>query len=138
MQFNLRVAGEVTIIETFCYPDSTSLSCKSGISERNNFTNCSVASSETMAQVESQNLCRISMHVLIIAANNIICRDGSALNALGTLQIKIESMVGDNITVNNHSRWTVLTFTNLKLSISTCESSSMSFIASDISQFRPE
>ena len=91
-----------------------------------------------MAEVERENLGCISMHVEIIAANNIICWDGSALNSLGTLQIKVEPVVGDDVPINNHSRWTILTFANLKLSIPTCESSTMSLIARDIGQFRPE
>ena len=91
-----------------------------------------------MAEVECEDLSHISMHVHVVPAHNIICRDGSALNALGTLQIKVEPVVGDDITINYHSRWTICTFADLKLSIFACESSTMSFIARDVGQFRPE
>ena len=91
-----------------------------------------------MAKVECEDLSHISMHVHVVPAHNIICRDGSALNALGTLQIKVEPVVGDDVPINNHSRWTILTFANLKLSILACESGTMSLIARDIGQFWPE
>ena len=91
-----------------------------------------------MAEVESEDFSHISMHVHVVPAHNIICRDGSALNALGTLQIEVKPVVGDDITINNHSRWTIGTFTNLKLSILACESSAMSFVARDVRQFWPE
>ena len=91
-----------------------------------------------MAKVECEDLSHISMHVHVVPAHNIICWDGSALNALRTLQIKVESVVGDDITINYHSRWTIHTFSNLKLSILACESSAMSFIAGDVGQFWSE
>ena len=91
-----------------------------------------------MAKVESETLGHISMHFRIIAANDIICRDRSALNTLRTLQIKVESVVGNNITINNHSRWTILTFSNLHISVSTCEAGTVGFITRDIGEFWPK
>ena len=91
-----------------------------------------------MTKVECEDLSHISIHVQVITAHNIICWDGSALNALRTLQIKVKPVIGDDITINYHSRWTIGTFANLKLSILACESSAMSFIARDVRQFWPE